>query len=153
MNVHADQDILQRRQIAKQADGLIGAIDARGGHPVRREPVDALAGEPDLPVVRRVELHDAVEHRGLAGAVRADDRMDRAVLNLELEAVDGDQAAEALGHLFGPEQHGAGHERFSASWACGTATASRSVSSSRSLAFEGHRPSGLSRITAMIARP
>ena len=30
--------------------------------------------------------------------------------HLELEAVDGDQAAEALGHLLGPEQRGAGHD-------------------------------------------
>ena len=35
--------------------------------------VDPLAVEPDGAVVGRVEFHDAVEDRGLAGTVRADD--------------------------------------------------------------------------------
>jgi hypothetical protein len=55
-----------------QADCLVGAVDAGGGHAVRHQPVDALAGEPDLPILGRVELHDAVEDRGLAGAVGDD---------------------------------------------------------------------------------
>jgi len=71
----------------------------------------------------------------------------------ELEVVDGDQPAETLGHLFGPEQHGAGHDLCSATWARCMTVVSASSASSRRLAADGHRPSGLSRMTAMIAKP
>jgi hypothetical protein len=35
VDVHADQDVLDRRQIPKQADRLVGAVDPGGGHAVR----------------------------------------------------------------------------------------------------------------------
>ena len=66
------------------------------GHPVGRDAVDALAGEPDLAAIRRVEFHDAVEDGGLAGAIGADDAVDARSSDLEIETVDGDQAAEVL---------------------------------------------------------
>jgi hypothetical protein len=40
---------------------------------------------------------DQVEERGLAGAVRPDDGVDRAACELDADVVDGRQAAEALG--------------------------------------------------------
>ncbi len=43
-----------------------------------------------MPSRRLVEAGDAVEHRGLAGAVRADQRGDVAAARVEGEIVDGD---------------------------------------------------------------
>ena len=52
-------------------------------------------GAGDAAFGRLVEAGDAVEHRGLAGAVRADQRGDVAAPGLEGQVADGDQAAEA----------------------------------------------------------
>src|SRR6185312_1666403 len=51
--------------------------------------------EADNACRRLVETGDAVEDRGLAGAVRPDQRGDLAPLGVEGEFVDGDDAAEA----------------------------------------------------------
>ena len=66
--------------------------------------VDPLAGEPDGASVGRVKFHDAVEDRCLAGAVGPDDAVDGAFLDLEIELVDGDKAAEVLRHHLRLEQ-------------------------------------------------
>src|SRR3546814_10894557 len=58
----------------------------------RRQPA-ALEGDAARP--RLVEAIDAVEHRRLAGAVRADDREDIALADLEADVVDRGDAAEA----------------------------------------------------------
>ena len=93
-----------RGEVPEQADVLIGAIDAGFRDPVRRHAVDPLAGEPDRAVIGRVEFHDAVEDGRLAGAIGPDDAVDASFLDLQIEAVDGDQAAEALGHLLRLEE-------------------------------------------------
>ena len=65
---------------------------------------DALAREREPPFGRLVEAGDAVEHRRLAGAVRADQRGDVAAADLERQVVDGDEAAEAHRQMFDDEQ-------------------------------------------------
>ena len=50
-----------------------------------------------MPRGRLVEAGDAVEHGGLAGAVRADQRGDLASLGAERQIVDGHNAAETHG--------------------------------------------------------
>src|SRR5262249_31865659 len=52
-----------------------------------------------------VEAGDAVEHRRFAGAVRPDQCGDIAALDLEIEVIDGDDAAETHGQMLDP-QHG-----------------------------------------------
>ena len=47
----------------------------------------------------RGETADQIEHRRLAGAVRADQRGDRAALDAEAGAVDGAQAVESLDRI------------------------------------------------------
>src|SRR5438128_9097679 len=53
--------------------------------------------EPDAAAAWLVEAGDAVEHRGLAGAVRADQRGDVAALRREAQVVDRNKAAEPHG--------------------------------------------------------
>ena len=87
---------------------------APGGRRRRRPPVDCRpSGEPvdgivaeaaavaqrDAALGRLVEAGDAVEDRGLAGAVRADEGGDVAAADVEGEIVDGDEAAEAHGQV------------------------------------------------------
>ena len=56
---------------------------------------------------RLVEAGDAVEHGGLAGAVRPDQRGDGAALDVEGQIVDGDEAAEAHGQMLDAEHRAA----------------------------------------------
>ncbi len=138
-----DQKILQHAHALEQADVLEGARHARLlrhqviRHALEQEqralrPVQAaraargqrieLVPQPPLAVLQRdasfarlVEAGDAVEHRGLAGAVRPDQRGDGAALGLEGQILHGDQAAEAHGQMLQP-QHGVAridHPRFS----------------------------------------
>ena len=60
---------------------------------------DVVAVEEDLPARRRQELGEQVEAGGLAGAVRADQRVDRAAAHLQVHVVDRDEALELLGEL------------------------------------------------------
>src|SRR5690606_29547429 len=50
--------------------------------------------EEDPALARLQELGQQVEERALAGAVRPDQGVDRALAHLEVDAVDGDAAAE-----------------------------------------------------------
>src|SRR3954467_14873113 len=65
--------------------------------------------ERDAAFARLVEPGNAVEHRGLAGAVRADQRCDGAALDLERNVVDRNQPAEAHGQMLDTQQ-GGGHQ-------------------------------------------
>ena len=67
--------------------------------PLRRRLVGAHAGSPfalvgDVPFLRPVETVDAVEHRGLAGAVRPDDGAHLAFADVEGDVADRLHAAE-----------------------------------------------------------
>ena len=66
------------------------------GDLVGRQPDEFLAVEEDRAAVGLDEAGEEVEHRGLAGAVRADERGDRALAQLDVQVVGGDDAAEAL---------------------------------------------------------
>ena len=58
----------------------------------------------DPALAERVEARQAVEHRRLAGAVRADEADDVAARDGERDAVERDDAAEADGHVLDFEQ-------------------------------------------------
>ena len=55
--------------------------------------------ENNLTARGRVNPGDGVEDRRLARPIRADDRIDRVWLDLQIEAVDGGQATETHGQL------------------------------------------------------
>jgi hypothetical protein len=98
-----DQQILQRRHATEEADILKSPR-----HPGPRDPVTGQAVQCDIlpamvqgqaPLGRSVEAGDAVEHRGLAGAIRADDGSDGAPRGGEGNLLHRGQAAEAHGQL------------------------------------------------------
>ena len=56
-----------------------------------------LAAQHDLALVRRVDAGEDLHQRALAGAVLADQPVDLARQQLEIDAVERGRAAEALG--------------------------------------------------------
>jgi hypothetical protein len=121
--VLGDEQVLQHGHAAEQADVLEGARHLgvlrylEVGHPLeqedgavfgvlplpagQRQPVDGVllaagtVAHDDAPLRRLVEAGDAVEHRGLPGAVRPDQRGDLAAPDIEGQVVDRHQPAEA----------------------------------------------------------
>src|SRR4051795_4500724 len=65
--------------------------------------------QPHRAGCRLVEAGDAIEHRGLAGAVRPDQRGDLLALCGKGEIVDRDNAAEAHRQAFEPENVALAH--------------------------------------------
>ena len=100
----ADQDVVAHAHAAEQRDVLEGAADAEAGHAVAAEILERAALEQDVAVGEAVEAADAVEQRGLAGAVRSDQSADLAVADIERNTSQRDHAAEAHRHLGNPQQ-------------------------------------------------
>ncbi len=90
----ADPNVVEHRQIGKQRDVLKGAADADFGDPVRRTRQDARAFHENVAGARLVEPAQAIEECGLAGAVRPDQAEDLALMHVEGNAVQRDDAAE-----------------------------------------------------------
>jgi hypothetical protein len=72
-------DVLQDGHLAEQPGDLEGAPQPAVRAGPRRQPVDPLAGEPDLTAVGMDGVVDQVEQCGLARAVGADQPGDRAL--------------------------------------------------------------------------
>ena len=98
-------NVLEHGHLAEQARDLEGAAEAEMRALERRQPVDALPVEADTPAVGAHHPGDQVERGGLAGAVRPDQRGDRALLHVEGEIVDRSEPAEALRKPLDLEQH------------------------------------------------
>ena len=79
VQMHSDQQILDCGDVAEQADVLIGAADSGRGDAIRRQAVDR-SRRTTLRRGRPQVLRDAVEYRGLAGAVWPDDAVDAVLL-------------------------------------------------------------------------
>ena len=98
--VLGDEQILENRQAREEPDVLEGAGhlgvagDLEVGHPLQQELLAGLLTHRDHAHGRLVEAGHAVEDRGLASAVGADERRDLAALGLEGEVVDGHEATE-----------------------------------------------------------
>ena len=102
--------ILEHRHALEQPDVLEGAGDAGVAidivvvEPLQVEALTAGMGELHQTFGRLVEAGDAIEHRGLAGAVRPDQRSDVVAAHRERNVVDGEQPTEAHGQVLDLEQ-------------------------------------------------
>ena len=92
----ADRDVLQHAQALERLHELEGAADAGVAGAIGPQAGDHLAVQADGAGVGREDAGDHVEDRGLARAVGADQRMDRAGRHAEAHVVHRAQAAEAL---------------------------------------------------------
>ena len=114
--------------------------------------MDGEAVEEDAALVDLVEAGDAVEEGRLAGAVGPDDADDGALVQGEVQGVDGQQAAEALGGAADLE------ERHAQAASVGVQRQGRRRGllhrASRDVPTrDGQRPSGRKRIMNMSTRP
>ena len=79
--VRAEQDIVEDREEGKEPAPLEDVRDAFGDGAVGRQAVDPLIEEGDPPRRRPQEPRDRVHQRGLAGAVRAEQAHDLALVH------------------------------------------------------------------------
>ncbi len=93
--VRPDHDVLERRHRAEQREVLERPGDAQARDLVLAQPLDGAALEADRAALRPVEARQAVEERGLAGAVRADQTADFTARDVEIDVVERDDAAES----------------------------------------------------------
>src|SRR5258706_13279732 len=90
----ADPDVVEHRKIGKKCYVLEGAADADFGDPVWRPRQDAHAFHQDVAGARLGEPAQAIEEGGLARAVRSDQAEDLALMHVEGNAIQPDDAAE-----------------------------------------------------------
>ncbi len=109
------EDVLGDRQIAEQVELLEHDADAARHRVARRGERHLLAVEQDPAVRRLLDAGDDLHQRRLAGAVLADQHVDRAAPDLEVRALHGDRAGIDLrdvlqleDHVVGGVRHGAG---------------------------------------------
>src|SRR5690349_9252661 len=90
--------------------------------------------ENDTSTGGPVDACDQVEDRGLASAVRADDRNQLTGLQFQVEVLNRTQAAEIVAEMFDVKQgHGTTSRARLAAWACSRCSASASARSSRGI--------------------
>ncbi len=105
---YREPERLERRQIREKLIDLEGARDAEPHARMRAHVGDVAALEQDLPSGRREHAGQQIDDGGLAGAVRSDQRVARALLDLERHITGRDDAAETLLEIFRGEddRHG-----------------------------------------------
>ena len=91
-----EDDVLDNREILDQHEVLMDHADADGDGVVRRVDRHRLAADPDLAAVGLVEAVEDRHQRRFAGAVLADDAVDRAALDFQMDVTVGMDRAEAL---------------------------------------------------------
>ena len=96
--------VLEQAHRREQRKVLERARDAETGDPVRADRQEVLPIEAQTATGGVVDAADDVEHRRLAGAVRADQPEDLAIFDLEREPVERDDPAERHRDLIDFEQ-------------------------------------------------
>jgi hypothetical protein len=97
--VTAEADIVEHAQRMKQGRALKSPDQPKLGERAGLSPRDVLPEIDDLAAGRRVEAADDVEGRGLAGAVRTDQAMNRTRIDIEAEVVDGNDTAKGANQI------------------------------------------------------
>ena len=104
--LHGKPHVLLHRQPAEQIGDLERTPDTGARNVLGLEASDRPTPDGDEAFVRREHAGHQVECRGLAGAVWADQCMQRAVLHDDIGIRDGADAAEAFRKL-ARDEHGA----------------------------------------------
>ena len=102
-----EHDVLRHRHHRDQHEVLMHHPDAGVDRGLRRAELDRLARDHDLALVRVVEPVEDVHQGRLAGTVLAEQRVDLALAQVEVDVVVGHGARKALGDVAHLE-HGSG---------------------------------------------
>src|SRR5204862_1427388 len=91
-----DAHVLEHREVREDRRDLEGAHQAHARD--RRGPRagDLTSLVEDLAARRRQELREQIKAGGLAGAIRANERVDAAAPHFQRDVIDGDEALEFL---------------------------------------------------------
>src|SRR5262249_11297630 len=104
LGLRGDPHVLEHAQATEHVRDLKRAADADVGEPISRRAGDVLAAIED-PAAGRLDLaREHVEQRGLARAVRADDRLELAASYRERDLLDRSEMSEILADLLGEQQ-------------------------------------------------
>ena len=99
VQMQAQEHILERGHLLEERGELKRAHEPARGDLMRAEAGDVLAVEDDRPAGRSQKSAQEIEAGRLAGAVRADQADDLALVDGEVDAVDGRQPAEEPGEI------------------------------------------------------
>src|SRR5512143_3663728 len=102
--VAAQHQVVEDGHVVEEGDVLEGPGDAQVGHLVRLHSGDLAILEVDRAALRLVDARDAVEDRGLPGAVGADDRVDAPLLHVDRDPVDRFHPPEGEVDVVDPKQ-------------------------------------------------
>jgi hypothetical protein len=91
-----DQEVVEHRHAAERARDLEAARDAEPHALVSGQPRHVPALEHHGAAVAPQRARDAVDHGGLAGAVRADQAQALAMVDMQAHGIQRDEAAEPL---------------------------------------------------------
>src|SRR3954462_2081078 len=98
--VRREPDAFGGRELGEDIRGLVAAPDAETREPIGRRAGDVLASERDAPGGGPQLAREECQERGFAGAVRTDDRVDGARLDLHRDALPRCEGTEAAGEPF-----------------------------------------------------
>src|SRR5499433_3155703 len=96
LRLGGERDRLERAEVGKQCVDLKGAHEAAFDALLGPERRDLVCSEKDLSFVGLDHAGDQIDQRGLAGAVRPDQRVALARWEIELDVARDDERAEAL---------------------------------------------------------
>ena len=91
---------------AEQRQVLESAADAQFGHAIARQASERAAIEEDAAALEVVQTGEAVEQRGLARAVGADQSYDLSSVHVEGNAIERDDPAKAHRDVADAQQRG-----------------------------------------------
>ncbi len=107
MGQTARHDIVERRHTVEQCDVLKGPRDTLIGDLMRFHRTTLGAVEPNFALLRMIKPVDHIQHRGLACAVRPNDRPDFTLADVKRDILDRRHPAKFQGDVAHLHHHAA----------------------------------------------
>ena len=105
VTVAADHDVLEHAHAEENLQVLERARQAAARELFRRKRGHLLPGKANAAGSGQVQAGDEIEQRGLAGAVRTDDREDETGRHRQAHVIDRTHAAEGDRQVLGNKNH------------------------------------------------
>ena len=99
----AKSHVVNHRHLRQRFRQLEGAHHAKVRNLVRRHPREVVSLEKSISRIGLIKIGQQIEERGLAGAVRADQRGDRSALHLKVLDINSDETTKRTPNIVGDE--------------------------------------------------